>query len=80
MISFVDVGAKSRLGMAVLPAGAGIRGYPTRRAWVRVEKSARGRGYGHQNPLAGAVRASTLTRGYTRYPHLNKKNPFFLCT
>jgi hypothetical protein len=39
--------------MAVLPAGAGIRGYPTRRARVRAAKSARGRGYGHQNPLVG---------------------------
>jgi hypothetical protein len=31
------------LGMAILPAGAGISGYPTRRAW-----------YGQQNPPAGA--------------------------
>jgi hypothetical protein len=62
--------------MAVLPAGVGIRGYLTRRAWVQAEKSARGRGYGHQNPPAGAVRVSTLTGGYTRYPHLNKKAHF----
>jgi hypothetical protein len=62
--------------MAVLPAGTGTRRYPTRWAWVRAEKSARGHEYGQKNPPAGAVRASTLTRGYTRYPHLNKKAHF----
>jgi hypothetical protein len=48
------------LGMVVLPTGAGIRGYPTRRAWVRVEKSTRygqkirpRARYGHQLSPAG---------------------------
>jgi hypothetical protein len=45
---------KSCVGMAILPAGAGIRGYPTRRARIRADIFTRGRGFGRTFSLAGS--------------------------
>jgi hypothetical protein len=43
-----------KLGMAILPAGAGIRGYPTRRARIRADIFTRGRGFGRTFLPAGS--------------------------
>jgi hypothetical protein len=61
--------------MAILPAGAHIRGYPTRRVRIWAAVLTRGHGYGHKTSPAGTPRAQNLTRGCCPLPAYNQNRP-----